>query len=338
VTYEAVRLLDAPIIDASSHASIGHNIQGPSLIRVPDWVPDALGRYYLYFADHKGAYIRLAYADDLIGPWTVHEPGSLQLADSRFPTQNLTIDADTEARYRAAYEKALGAEMPVNVLDDLVVAHIASPDVHVDHERREIVMYFHGLVDVSDQQTRVAVSPDGLSFTALPDLLGPSYFRCFRHGDWWYALAMPGLLLRSRDGRTDFESGPRLFEPSMRHSAVRVTAGAAGAAVLEVFWTRVGHAPERILCSSVALDGDWMAWQDAPAIEVLRPERPWEGADQPDEPSRRGAIDVPVNQLRDPCVYEEDGRLFLLYAVAGESGIGIVELHSGGAASSSGGR
>ena len=42
MTYEAVRLLDAPIIDASSHASIGHNIQGPSLIRVPDWVPDAL--------------------------------------------------------------------------------------------------------------------------------------------------------------------------------------------------------------------------------------------------------------------------------------------------------
>jgi hypothetical protein len=34
-----------------------------------------------------------------------------------------------------------------------------------------------------------------------------------------------------------------------------------------------------------------------------------------------------VNQQRDPAIYEEDGRIFLLYAVAGESGIGIVELH-----------
>jgi len=26
-------------------------------------------RYYLYFADHKGDYIRLAYAEALMGPW-----------------------------------------------------------------------------------------------------------------------------------------------------------------------------------------------------------------------------------------------------------------------------
>ena len=66
------RLLDAPIITPDLHASIGQNIQGPSLIRVPDWVENPLGRYYLYFADHKGAYIRLAYADDLRGPWKSH--------------------------------------------------------------------------------------------------------------------------------------------------------------------------------------------------------------------------------------------------------------------------
>ena len=81
------RLLDHPIISAATDASIGENIQGPSLIRVPAWVSEPLGRYYLYFADHKGAYIRLAYADDLLGPWTVHAPGSLQLEDSFFLTQ-----------------------------------------------------------------------------------------------------------------------------------------------------------------------------------------------------------------------------------------------------------
>ena len=34
-----------------------------------------------------------------------------------------------------------------------------------------------------------------------------------------------------------------------------------------------------------------------------------------------------VNQLRDPAIYEEDGGVYLLYAVAGESGIAIAELH-----------
>ena len=76
----AIRLLDRPIITPDLHPSIGRNIQGPSVIRVPDWVEHRLGDYYLYFADHKGSYIRLAYANQLTGPWTIHPPGSLQLA------------------------------------------------------------------------------------------------------------------------------------------------------------------------------------------------------------------------------------------------------------------
>lgn len=315
------RLVDAPIVDATSDSSIGTNIQGPSLIRVPDWVREPLGRYYLYFADHKGAFIRLAHAEQLTGPWTVHRPGSLGLAESHFATENLSIDDATVARYRERSREALGETMPVDIRDDLVTAHIASPDVHVDHDRHEIVMFFHGLAGLGDQRTRVAVSVDGVAFRAARPLLGPSYFRVFRHDGWWYSLAMPGRLLRSADGRRNFERGPSLFEPTMRHSAVRVVDG-----TLEVFWTRVGDAPERILRSRVALDGDWADWRASPPEEILRPERPWEGAGRPLEPSRRGAVHAPVNQLRDPCVFEEDGRLFLLYAVAGESGIGIVEL------------
>jgi hypothetical protein len=45
------------------------------------------------------------------------------------------------------------------------------------------------------------------------------------------------------------------------------------------------------------------------------------------EPSRGGSIDVPVNQLRDPTIFEEDGRVYLLYTVAGERGIGLAEVH-----------
>ena len=64
---------------------MGANVQGPSLIRVPDWLPNPLGRYCLYFADHKGSYIRLAFANALEGPWHMHRPGSLQLTRSCFP-------------------------------------------------------------------------------------------------------------------------------------------------------------------------------------------------------------------------------------------------------------
>ena len=49
------RLLDRPIISPTLHPSIGHNIQGPSLILAPTWLKSPLGKYYLYFADHKGA-------------------------------------------------------------------------------------------------------------------------------------------------------------------------------------------------------------------------------------------------------------------------------------------
>src|SRR6185369_80677 len=83
-TWRAERLAANPIITPQTDHSIGTNINGPSLIRVPGWVPHPLGRYYLYFADHNGKYIRLAYADRLQGPWKIHAPGALQLSQSYF--------------------------------------------------------------------------------------------------------------------------------------------------------------------------------------------------------------------------------------------------------------
>jgi len=88
------RLVDEPIISANLHASIGLNIQGPSMIRVPDWIEGRLGDYYLYFADHKGRYIRPAYASDLLGPWRIHPPGRLQLEESSFLTEPPKVTAD----------------------------------------------------------------------------------------------------------------------------------------------------------------------------------------------------------------------------------------------------
>ena len=296
------------------------NIQGPSLIQTPDWLPGRLGTYYLYFADHKGSYIRLAYADDLAGPWQVHPPGSLHLTESGFPTIPPNVDAETLARFEAQY-RARGTTISHDILSEITTPHIASPDVHVDAAQRRIVLYFHGLNGIGDQISRVAVSPDGIHFTARPEVIGRSYMRIFQHDGMTYALTMPGTLSRSRDGLGGFEPGPTLFNPNMRHATVLKRDGA-----LWVFWTQVGDTPERILLSCIALNGDWEGWHDEPAVEVLRPERDWEGAAAPNLPSVRSTAYGLVNQLRDPCIFEEGGATYLLYAVGGESGIAIARL------------
>ena len=313
------RLLDAPIITPDLHSSIGENIQGPSLIRVPDWVQNPLGAYYLYFADHKGRYIRLAYADDLLGPWHIHPAGSLQIADSYFLTAPPEVAPERAAQLRAA---------PSNLTHDRFVEattpHIASPDVHVDDGNRSIMMYFHGLEGVSRQHSRVATSSDGIHFEARPEPLGRTYMRALHHDGYTYIMSMPGQFYRSRDPLGGFEEGPRLFNPEMRHAALLKRGE-----TLFVFWTQVGHVPERILMSTIDISGDWATWSETSGVEVLRPEFDWEGADAPLEPSIRSTAYGHVNQLRDPTIFEDadSGRVFLLYAVAGESGIAIAEVH-----------
>lgn len=295
-----------PIIVPEMDERMGRNIGGPSLIRVPPWLPDSLGRYYLYFADHKGDYIRLAYADDLRGPWKTHVPGSLQLSESLFPTSL----EECNITYVNAYG-VFGEDLP----------HIASPDVHVDHAQRRIRMYFHGMLNDGNQRTRVGTSSDGISFQVMPDLLGNSYFRVFEYGGWFYTLVMPGLFMRSRDGFHDFQEGPTLFDRTMRHSAVQLAGD-----TLRVFYSNAGDSPERILCVTIDLSVDWLQWRTSPPHVVLEPETEYEGVELQVEKSLRGPSRKKVRQLRDPAIFEEDGRTYLLYAIAGEGGIAIAEL------------
>ena len=315
------RLPGNPIIRPHMDARMGTNINGPSLIRVLHWLDDPLGTYYLYFADHKGHYIRLAYTDRLEGPWRTYEPGTLQLAQSHFLTTppavppELQPHLDEMARQRAGM---VGVESP---MENATAVHIASPDAQVIDERREIRLYFHGLEGCYHQVSRVATSKDGIHFQAAPEILGQSYLRLFHYQDWYYGMAMPGIFYRSKDGLTRFEPGPTLFNPNMRHAGLLLRGDR-----LYVFWSQVGDIPERILLSTIDLRPDWRAWHASAPTEVLRPEHPWEGSNEPLAASIRGAIKMPVNQLRDPAVFAEDGRVFLLYSVAGESGIAIAEV------------
>ena len=296
------RLGNGPIITPAMDVRMGGNIQGPSLIKVPAWVEDPLGAYYLYFADHRGTYIRMAYADEVTGPWTVHSPGALQLENSFFPTTCPPCSL------------APGRNAPL-------YAHIASPDVHVREDLQQIVMYYHGRGE-GRQFTRAAVSTDGIHFEGREDDLGPHYFRVIEHDDYFYAMSMPGFLHRSSDGLSRFEAGPQFFNADMRHSALLIRDDR-----LYVFFSQAGEQPERILLSTIELTDDWLEWTATEPVEVLRPEFDYEGANLPNEPSRRGYIDVRVNQLRDPAIYQEDDKTYLLYSVAGESGIAVSKIN-----------
>ncbi|NET62581.1 MAG: hypothetical protein F6K47_42755 [Symploca sp. SIO2E6] len=271
------------------------NVNGPSLILVPEWLPKPLGKYYLYFAHHGGKSIRLAYADQLKGPWKIHAPGTLQLEQTPYH------------------------------------GHIASPDVHIDQKRQQIRMYYHGPIksdsEFGKQRTSMATSRDGLVFdNSSEEDLGPFYFRMFEHQEYHYAIAKDpskpggGVLLRSKDGFTPFEKGPEIL-PRMRHAAIL-----RRSRYIDIFYSRGEDAPERILISRMALDGDWQSWSPGPPSDVLKPEFDYEGANLPLAPSRFGASFEPVHQLRDPDIFEDRGRIYLTYSCAGETSIAMAEL------------
>ena len=296
---QVVRFAENPILDANTSDTLGNKLNGPSLIRVPEWVKDPLGKYYLYFAHHKGNFIRLAYSDELHGPWRINEPGTIHLEEAKS-------------------------------LED----HIASPDVHIDDEKQIIRMYLHGSHSGTNQRTVSAVSKDGLVFDVLDAIHGYSYFRMFEYKGAYYAVDALGFLNRSDHPDHGWERHePELIGPvstedefgkrddvRMRHCAVYVRDD-----MLHLFYSRKSDAPERIVMAKVPLEGDWKTWKATDPFEVLRPEMDYEGITYPNAPSSKGG-GIEVQELRDPGIYEEDGQLYLLYSVAGEMGIAIAEL------------
>lgn len=299
----ARRLGQGPIIHQGLCASLGDNINGPSLVVRPDWASGP-GRYMLYFAHHMGRHIRLAVADDLTGPWQVHAPGVLPLADTPFaqtppdvPQPQWALDLGVDGLY----------------------PHLASPDVHVDHAARRFEMWVHGLADHGEQESYKATSPDGVVWTVTGPPIPQSYLRPFRWADVWWAIGHGGQAMAMKDAHATL--GPYLLGPSVRHCAVLVRGDVA-----HIFYTRIGDAPERILHVSVGLAqnmAQWMALTDE--VEILRPTQTWEGADLPIRSSIIGATTF-ARELRDPCLFEENGRVYMIYAGGGEAALGLAQI------------
>jgi len=322
----------------------GTNINGASVIRVPDWIapenradPNAV--YYMYFAHHGGNYIRMAWAEDIEGPWHLY-----------------CVGAGVSVGDRGVLD--LGSDDRMDIGNGISVrGHIASPDVHVDDDKQRIVMYFHGPAYVDGasmgQESFVATSEFGLDFDGHvePVILGFFYFRVFKYNNNLYVVAKSGYLYKAPDPndpwtppsgfdfhnrlwleradtpfQTDIDNDANLADGQcLRHNALRLVGD-----TLQVFYTRIGDTPERIMMSTIDLSvGDYDVWDPTyPPEEILQAELDWEGGNIPPSPSSSGAAPENVNQLRDPCIFKDiDGVLYLFYSGRGEDAIGIARLH-----------
>jgi hypothetical protein len=321
----AARFSENPLITVLSSPSVGDNLNGPSIIRVPQWVKEPLGRYYMYFAHHKGQHIRLAYADSVRGPWKVYEPGVLKVSKTAF--------------FRPQPD-------PVNS-PEFAYTHVASPEIYVDNAHKKILMWVHGMwtegqrwpeapVEARQflqshgyaQYTQSAESTDGLNFEMRPAITKQSYLRVFKRGGQFYGMARLGQMLRAKDPSSSFDLGPNPFRGGPYANRVRHVALLPRESAIEVFFSAIGDAPEKILHTAILMTGDWSQWRATSYEDVLTPQAKYECPEMLEAPSEAGEIYGPAKQLRDPALFLEGGKVYLFYTVCGEQGVGGVEISS----------
>lgn len=215
----------------------------------------------------------------------------------------------------------------------------------MNQARRRIIMWMHGWWTNGErwpttppearawarakgygQFTQVAESTDGVHFTVRPSITKTSYLRVFERGGTFYGVSRLGAISRASNPMASFELGPSVFRGTAYAGRVRHVALLLRGDRLFVFFTGIGDAPERVLMSTVNLAGEWTTWQASAPVEVLAPQAAYECTDLPNLPSERGDIDGPARQLRDPFIFEDEGRVFLFYSTCGEQGIAAAEI------------
>jgi len=288
---------------------------------VPDWLPNPLGKYYLYFAHHVGQQIRLAYSDNVEGPYTVHAPK----------------ESEPDDKGNDVYKGVLYLKDTIKF-----IGHIASPDVHVDHEEKKLHMIFHGYK--GNQPSNHAVSSDGLTFVDTNSVLNQPYLRVFKYGNEWWGVTRgtqgterSGYLYKSKTGEIDgyYQKIRDLIIPDfgkhkLRHSAVQLEGH-----TLVMYYSTQGNAPERIRMVSFTMDQS--LWDDSGSLtttiqaEVAQSQFDYEGANYKISYSKP-ATAINVHQLRDPYFFidPDSSNKYLVYSGAGETNMCIARLFAQG--------
>ena len=285
---------------------VGSNVNGPSLIKTPNWLPNCLGRYYLYFGHHFGQNIRMAFSNDLTGPWIVYKGGILDLKETPFTQERPNIKQP-----QWATEEGVDGLYP----------HIASPDVHINASEKSLEMFFHGLDHDGEQRSLCALSNDGLTWWVQSERINQTYLRAFNYKNTRYALGCGGQILKQNSDGI-FQLGPWSFgDRGHRHAGVLVRGDN-----LYVVWTRIGDTPEHILYSTIGMSYDWRDWRATEGQVILKPKFDWEGANLPISTSTVGGLTKQEHALRDPFLFEQSEEVYIVYTGGGENSIGIAKL------------
>ncbi len=276
------------------------NINGPVCFKVPPWIKNPLGKYYLIFSDHQGSYLRLAYADSMNSDWTIYKTKILE----------------------------------IKKLNKILYDHIASPDIYIDNFHKQICLYFHSRSRKygREQLTFVALSKNGINYRIKSlDPIAPFYFRIFSYKRNYYGLSKGGDLFKSKNKFLKFKFIKNIFNRyndkyhnqigSVRHLCLLKKKN-----YLEIFYTKIGDKPERIYQGILKLFKDERNWNVKSQKEILRPTKVYEGSEIKVRISRSGPSKKIENALRDPYVIVDKINTYLLYCVKGEKGIALAKI------------
>ncbi len=299
------RLPDNPMLtlDMFSEDRTEHSLMSGCLIKVPSWVENPLGKYYLYSAQHHGRdHLDLSYSDNINGPWTVYEPGVLPIEE--------TCDGEVD--------------------------HISAPDVHVVDDQQRFVMFFHGMSSCYGHHGSIALSDDGVTWHGT-DYWIPAYFVVKQAIDGkYYGVGKKGELFRSDSLITDRGTEKHSDRYAMiyklpedpietikfaRHSSLRLVQD-----TMYVLYSNRGDTLEHLKVIKVVnfTDPDTSNWIVSEGQSLLRPEYDWEGVNFPIKVSAGGHTGK--HELRDPKVYTVENQDYLCYSVAAESGVAIARI------------
>jgi hypothetical protein len=335
-------IIDKVLFEQNGIASDGENINGPCVIRLPDWLhiekrvhPSA--NYYLYFGHHHGAYIRMAWAASLTGKWTLYNADSTVLPSKR----------GVFGLYDKKNENKI---FPGN--DIVISSHIASPIVLIDNKKEQFVLFFHGQTKLisetkNDQRTFVCYSNNGINFqnNISPVMLGGSYFAPFNYKKQWYSFSNGGLFHEAPKVK-GFDAAPRdfdyskmlwstrrdFFEKAITETGnpnfrVRHLTTFLENNILHIFFSSSHDTPERIYYTQSILNSDSKSWSSQSFQCVMQAKEVWEGGNLIPKLSEGGAAKTILNEVRDPFIFKDyDGKIYLFYCAGGERGIGMAQV------------
>lgn len=303
----------------------GASIAFPSIVKVPAWVAVPLGVYYLYFSHHHGSYIRMAYADDLAGPWTIYNPATV------YGTGGVMTMVELDAAVGGPPTPYPGG-------------HIASPEVWAEDGPMLFYMWFHASQQTWGHKSGFASSPDGLNWTIQGAgglgngvISNGIYMRHMLYSGQYFAICRSAAMVRmgalpngpqqqvhdqSPFSDSIFPDPPN--DPPRHFSSPDLIGSTAW-----MYHSTIGDAPEHIYGSRIELtppSPGFNNWEIIAPYDLMFSEEDYEGVNEPITPSADGGSYSLVHQLRDPQIYREAGTRYLLGAAGGENSIEIATI------------